>query len=179
MPAIRTKAALVFAAFLITSAVQSEDYDVTVEVDEATVSDAKLLGLYMKETPRGQAIPRSLQGLAIKLVGETEMALEAQKIDDTGLVVLDDGAAVALAVNDSLSALLQDPFDNGADVFVQFAQFETPSGEFHQRACAVSVCTPSGESIRVSIPPISVQRGPPGKATAKCKVRACKVKRGQ
>jgi hypothetical protein len=156
----KIRSVLVLASFFVASGVQSEDYEVTVEVDEATASDAKMLGLFMQEAAHGQAVPRSVRGLAMQVAGETETAASSEKFDETGLVLLDSGASIMPTENDTVSAVLLDPFGIAADVHVTFRPFLTPSGKTQTRPCLVSVCTASGDRVLVRIPPVTVERGP-------------------
>ena len=159
--------------FAVAQVVQSEDFDVTVEVDEATVSDGNLLGLYMSEMPSGEVVPRNMRGLAMQVAGEATYALYAQRVDGNGFVVLDDGTTVAQSEGDSLSAHLIDPFGNGAEAFVYFATFITPTGDSHIRPCSVTVCLPSGEHVGLGIP---LPMGPPDTPPIRfCAFRNCAV----
>jgi hypothetical protein len=160
---------LIAASLLAVGGVQAADIDVTVEVDEATVSDAQMLEFFMNEAESGKDVPRAMRGLAMQLVGEASSALESQRIDEYEQVVLDDGSSVAMAEEDSLFASVSAPSGNGATVRIGFEKFRTPSGRIHRRACSISVCTPSGQRITVSVPASGVERGPDDNIRSKCK----------
>ena len=77
-------------------------YEITIDLDDATLADDELFDAALLAAPIGAA-PQNLRKLVAGINGEVQVLL-SQRIDENGFLTLDDGTLVALSGGDILMA---------------------------------------------------------------------------
>ena len=100
---MRTTKKLPMALFLLAALCvetgQSAEYELSIDLDDATLSDLDLIGTFLVAATEGQVPSRSMRGVIMSASGEVSIAVSS-RIDASGNLLLDDGGAIPLMEED-------------------------------------------------------------------------------
>jgi hypothetical protein len=142
-------------------------YVITVALDETSIGDLRILDNTLNDAIDGEEVSSSVRKVAMGAVGEVWGALN-DRIDDNGMLTLDDGSQVFLLDEDGVEVQAQGKkFKPGATITFHMVCSKM-TGQCHRVPAYISVLRGDGTKLCSAFPP--KQLGTPDGEKPVCKL---------